>query len=99
MGKIIPIIINDVILIRRVLLVFAMLGMLSPASRGALGTCAIFLYVSSGLIAGYFSARLYKTMRGRKWRRTALLVRNIKYIRYQRVDLGMKFIILLFCLL
>lgn len=59
--------------------VFAMLGMLSPASRGALATCAIFLYVFSGLIAGYFSARLYKTMRGRKWRRTALLV-NIKGI-------------------
>lgn len=52
---------------------FAMLGMLSPASRGALGTCAIFLYVFSGLIAGYFSARLYKTMRGREWRRAALL--------------------------
>lgn len=55
--------------------VFAMLGMLSPASRGALGTCAIFLYVFSGLIAGYFSARLYKTMRGREWRRAALLVK------------------------
>lgn len=57
--------------------VFAMLGMLSPASRGALGTCAIFLYVFSGLIAGYFSARLYKTMRGREWRRAALLVKII----------------------
>lgn len=56
---------------------FAMLGMLSPASRGALGTCAIFLYVFSGLIAGYFSARLYKTMRGRKWRRTALLTATL----------------------
>lgn len=54
--------------------VFAMLGMLSPASRGALGTCAIFLYVFSGLIAGYFSARLYKTMRGREWKKAALLV-------------------------
>ncbi|KOC62710.1 Transmembrane 9 superfamily member 4 [Habropoda laboriosa] len=56
---------------------FAMLGMLSPASRGALGTCAIFLYVSSGVIAGYFSARLYKTMRGRKWRRTAFLTATL----------------------
>ncbi|XP_066594508.1 transmembrane 9 superfamily member 4 [Prorops nasuta] len=52
---------------------FAMLGMLSPASRGALGTCAIFLYVFSGLVAGYFSARLYKTMRGREWKKAALL--------------------------
>ncbi|XP_015604774.1 transmembrane 9 superfamily member 4 [Cephus cinctus] len=56
---------------------FAMLGMLSPASRGALGTCAIFLYVFSGLIAGYFSARLYKTMRGREWKRAALLTATL----------------------
>lgn len=53
---------------------FAMLGMLSPASRGALGTSAIFLYVFSGLVAGYFSARLYKTMRGKEWKKAALLV-------------------------
>ncbi|XP_012252310.1 transmembrane 9 superfamily member 4 [Athalia rosae] len=56
---------------------FAMLGMLSPASRGALGTCAIFLYVFSGLIAGYFSARLYKTMRGREWKKAALLTATL----------------------
>ncbi|XP_034942425.1 transmembrane 9 superfamily member 4 [Chelonus insularis] len=52
---------------------FAMLGMLSPASRGALATGAIFFYAVSGLIAGYFSARLYKTIRGRQWKRAALL--------------------------
>ncbi|XP_049852575.1 transmembrane 9 superfamily member 4-like [Schistocerca gregaria] len=52
---------------------FAMLGMLSPASRGALMTAAIFLYVFMGLIAGYFSARLYKTMKGREWKRAAFL--------------------------
>ncbi|KAK0080370.1 hypothetical protein PV325_014066 [Microctonus aethiopoides] len=56
---------------------FAMLGMLSPASRGALGTCAIFLYVFSGLVAGYFSARLYKTIRGREWKRAALLTATL----------------------
>ncbi|XP_043283958.1 transmembrane 9 superfamily member 4 [Venturia canescens] len=56
---------------------FAMLGMLSPASRGALATCAIFLYFFSGLIAGYFSARLYKTMRGREWKRAALLTATL----------------------
>ncbi|XP_011496493.1 PREDICTED: transmembrane 9 superfamily member 4 [Ceratosolen solmsi marchali] len=56
---------------------FAMLGMLSPASRGALGTCAIFLYVFSGLVAGYFSARLYKTMRGKEWKRAAMLTATL----------------------
>ncbi|RZB38698.1 transmembrane 9 superfamily member 4, partial [Asbolus verrucosus] len=53
--------------------VFAMLGMLSPASRGALTTAAIFLYMFMGLVAGYFSARLYKTMKGREWKRAAFL--------------------------
>lgn len=56
---------------------FAMLGMLSPASRGALATCAIFLYVFSGLVAGYFSARLYKTMRGREWKKAAFLTATL----------------------
>lgn len=37
-------------------------------------TAAIFLYVFMGLIAGYFSARLYKTMKGREWKRAAFLV-------------------------
>ncbi|KAJ8670564.1 hypothetical protein QAD02_001823 [Eretmocerus hayati] len=56
---------------------FAMLGMLSPASRGALGTCAIMLYVFSGLIAGYFSARLYKTMKGKEWKKAAMLTATL----------------------
>uniref|UniRef100_A0A1B6ETI8 Transmembrane 9 superfamily member n=1 Tax=Cuerna arida TaxID=1464854 RepID=A0A1B6ETI8_9HEMI len=56
---------------------FAMLGMLSPASRGALMTAAIFLYVFMGLIAGYVSARLYKTIKGRKWKRAAFLTATL----------------------
>lgn len=52
---------------------FAMLGMLSPASRGALMTVAIMLYVFSGLTAGYIAARLYKTLKGRQWKRAAFL--------------------------
>jgi len=53
-------------------LFFACLGMLSPASRGALMTVAIFLYVFMGLIAGYQSGRLYKTMKGKEWKRASL---------------------------
>lgn len=51
-----------------------MLGMLSPASRGALMTAAIILYCFMGLIAGYHSGRLYKTMKGKEWKRAAFLV-------------------------
>merc|ERR1712241_758719 len=52
---------------------FAMLGMLSPASRGALLTASIFLYEFMGLIGGYYAGRLYKTMKGREWKKAAFL--------------------------
>jgi len=51
----------------------AILGMLSPASGGALVTAAIFLYVFVGLIAGYHSGRLCETMRGGEWKEAAFL--------------------------
>jgi len=50
---------------------FACLGMLSPSSRGSLTSVAIFLYCFMGLIAGYHSGRLYKTIRGNKPKRCA----------------------------
>ncbi|XP_055382008.1 transmembrane 9 superfamily member 4 [Condylostylus longicornis] len=56
---------------------FAMLGMLSPSSRGALMISGIFQYVVMGLIAGYFSARLYKTMKGREWKKAAFLTATL----------------------
>lgn len=56
---------------------FAMLGMLSPASRGALMTAAIFLYVFMGLVAGYFAGRLYRTLRGQQWKKSAFLTATL----------------------
>lgn len=43
-----------------VLLIFAVLGFLSPANQGSLLTAFILLFVFMGSFAGYFSARLYK---------------------------------------
>lgn len=40
--------------------VFACLGFLSPANRGALMTCSVVLWVLLGTPAGYVAARLYK---------------------------------------
>ncbi|VVC92935.1 unnamed protein product [Leptidea sinapis] len=57
--------------------IIAMLGMLSPASRGELMTVAIFLYVFMGLIAGYYSARLYNTMKGKQWKQAAFLTATL----------------------
>lgn len=40
-------------------------------------TCAIFFYAAMGGIAGFVSARIYKTIRGRRWKKSAFLVSNI----------------------
>merc|ERR1712070_44470 len=54
-----------------VTLCLALFGMLSPSSRGALITVAIVVYLLMGLIAGYYTARLYKTMGGQQWKSAA----------------------------
>ncbi|ESP04811.1 hypothetical protein LOTGIDRAFT_211611 [Lottia gigantea] len=54
-------------------LVFACLGFLSPANRGALMTCALVLYVCLGTPAGFVSARIYKMFGGEKWKSNVLL--------------------------
>ncbi|XP_040583383.1 transmembrane 9 superfamily member 4 [Lepeophtheirus salmonis] len=56
---------------------FAMLGMLSPASRGGILTAAIFLYEFMGLVSGYLAGRLYKTMKGKEWKRAAFLTATL----------------------
>eukprot|EP01136_Pigoraptor_vietnamica_P040472 Opistho-1_new@12423 len=56
-----------------VTLMFALLGMLSPASRGSLLTMSLVLFVFMGVFAGYFSARLYKTCKGQNWKRQAMM--------------------------
>ncbi|CAI4233089.1 unnamed protein product [Auanema sp. JU1783] len=54
-------------------LVFACLGFLSPANRGSLMTFGLVLYVFFGIVAGYVSARLYKTFQGVHWKTNVLL--------------------------
>ncbi|XP_051560537.1 transmembrane 9 superfamily member 2-like isoform X2 [Myxocyprinus asiaticus] len=53
--------------------VFACLGFLSPANRGALMTCAVVLWVLLGTPAGYVAARYYKSFGGEKWKTNVLL--------------------------
>lgn len=71
---------------------FAMLGMLSPASRGALLTASIFLYEFMGLVAGYYSGRLYKTMKGKEWKAAAFLTATL----YPGIVFGIGFFVNLF---
>merc|ERR1740128_1004145 len=71
---------------------FAMLGMLSPASRGALLTAAIFLYEFLGLVSGYYSGRLYRTMKGKEWKGAAFLTATL----FPAIVFGIGFFINLF---
>ena len=52
---------------------FACLGFLSPANRGALMTCVLVLFVCLAVVGGYFSARIYKTVGGERWKSNVIL--------------------------
>ncbi|CAF0743885.1 unnamed protein product [Rotaria sordida] len=67
----------QLLLMSFIVIVFAALGMLSPSSRGALITAACFLYVFMGLIAGFYSGRIYKTIKGSNWKQTAGLTATL----------------------
>jgi len=56
-----------------ILMFFAVLGFLSPANRGGLLTAMLLLFVSCASFAGFWSARLYKMMGGKLWRRNTTL--------------------------
>lgn len=55
------------------LILFAAIGFLSPANRGSLMIGMLLLFVLMGSFAGFTSARLYKTFKGKQWQRCTLL--------------------------
>uniref|UniRef100_A0A8C9J431 Transmembrane 9 superfamily member n=1 Tax=Panthera tigris altaica TaxID=74533 RepID=A0A8C9J431_PANTA len=64
---------TQVLIMTFITLLLACLGFLSPSNRGALMTCAVVLWVLLGTPAGYVSARMYKTLKGVKWKTNFLL--------------------------
>jgi len=54
------------------IIIFAALGFLSPANRGALMTTLLLLFVLMGIFAGYYSARCYKMFGETQWQRNTL---------------------------
>eukprot|EP00565_Helicotheca_tamesis_P008442 CAMPEP_0185724482 /NCGR_PEP_ID=MMETSP1171-20130828/943_1 /TAXON_ID=374046 /ORGANISM="Helicotheca tamensis, Strain CCMP826" /LENGTH=670 /DNA_ID=CAMNT_0028392343 /DNA_START=47 /DNA_END=2059 /DNA_ORIENTATION=+ len=54
-------------------LIFSAMGFLSPANRGALLMAQLLVYVMMGFVSGYFSARLYKTFKGKSWQKATVL--------------------------
>jgi transmembrane 9 superfamily protein 2/4 len=73
------------------LIVFAALGFLSPANRGSLLIGMLLLFVLMGSFAGFTSARLYKTFKGKQWQRctmlTALLFPGLAFMTFFGLDI------------
>lgn len=49
-------------------IIFALLGFLSPSSRGSLATLCVLAYTVLASVSGYVSARVYKSFGGEKWK-------------------------------
>lgn len=58
-------------------IIFSAMGFLSPANRGALIMAQLFLYVLMGVVAGYVTARLYKTFKGKSWQKATILTATL----------------------
>uniref|UniRef100_A0A3Q2QL24 Transmembrane 9 superfamily member n=1 Tax=Fundulus heteroclitus TaxID=8078 RepID=A0A3Q2QL24_FUNHE len=67
----------------------AMLGMLSPSSRGALMTTSCFLFMFMGVFGGFFAGRLYRTLKGHRWRKGAFCTATL----YPGVVFGICFVL------
>jgi len=59
------------------LIIFAAAGFLSPANRGSIMIGMLLLFVLMGAVAGFTSARLYKTFKGKQWQRCTLLTATL----------------------
>lgn len=70
-------------------IIIAMLGMLSPSSRGALITAGFFIFMFLGLHSGYYGGRLYKTLKGQQWKKAAMLTSCL----YPSVVFGISFLL------
>lgn len=72
-------------------IIFSAMGFLSPANRGALLMAELLLYVTMGGIAGYVTARLYKTFKGKSWQQatacTAFGFPGISFVFFFLLDL------------
>ncbi|XP_028401276.1 transmembrane 9 superfamily member 2-like isoform X2 [Dendronephthya gigantea] len=64
---------TQVVTMTSITLVFACLGFLSPANRGALMTTVLVLFVCLGGPAGYVAARIYKLFGGERWKTNVLM--------------------------
>ncbi|KAK1778589.1 hypothetical protein QBC45DRAFT_160142 [Copromyces sp. CBS 386.78] len=55
------------------LVLLSALGVLNPSYRGGFVSFGVGLFVFAGLFSGYFSARVYKTFGGQRWRQNMVI--------------------------
>jgi transmembrane 9 superfamily protein 2/4 len=53
-------------------IIFSIAGFLSPVKRGSLLVAQIVLYILLGSVAGYTTARIYKTFKGKSWQHATM---------------------------
>jgi transmembrane 9 superfamily protein 2/4 len=54
-------------------IIFSAIGFLSPSSRGSLLMAQLLFYVLMGSVAGYTTARMYKSFKGKAWQKATAL--------------------------
>lgn len=59
------------------LIVFSAVGFLSPANRGSIMIGMLLIFVLLGAFAGFTSARLYKTFKGKQWQKCTILTATL----------------------
>jgi transmembrane 9 superfamily protein 2/4 len=59
------------------LIVFAAIGFLSPSNRGSIMIAMLLFFVLLGFPAGFTSARLYKTFKGKQFQRCTILTATL----------------------
>jgi len=57
-----------------VIILFAVLGFLSPSNRGGLMTAMLFVLAFMGCVAGFVSAYTYKSLGGDQWKQNTTMV-------------------------
>jgi transmembrane 9 superfamily protein 2/4 len=58
-------------------LVFAMMGLISPARRGDMLTACMLIFVLMGPVCGYHTARVHKMFRGTSWLKVTTLAATV----------------------
>ncbi|KAK7557068.1 endomembrane protein 70, partial [Phyllosticta citricarpa] len=55
------------------LLILSAVGVLNPSFRGGFLSVGIGLFIFAGIFSGYFSARIYKTFGGQRWKKNVII--------------------------